>query len=541
MQDAAQHVGWLSIIPPLLTIAMAFYSRKILPSLLVGIFSGSLIAAKWNPWEALVHSTTVIWKKTEIVNFATWESFNGSWNLFILLIVFIIGLFIGLLYCTGGAVAYGEWAQKRIKSRRGAAVSTMFLGFVIFFDDYFNCLTLGAVMRSVTDRFKIARAKLAYLIDSTAAPICILAPVSTWAIEVITQMRNSGVSTTYPGDPYQIFLSSLFLNSYAWLTLLMVFLVAYSQKDFGPMKRMEEGALAGDDQTIESGDEQTKVKKGYVQTETNKNAKIRDLAFPLAVFLGLIFSAMLYTGDFTLFGGKNGFVKALQNMHTLKAMFWGGMVGLGIIIVYFFARGLLGVSELFKTVGRSVVHMAPVATVLLLAWSLGSIIAEDLKTGLFVAELLTGNFPTFLLPIVVFAFSCLISFATGTSWGTFAIMIPITMPLAFTLAPDLLPAMLGALLGGAVYGDHTSPISDTTILSSIGAGSKHMDHVISQAAYGGLVAGICLVGYIIAGLLEDSGIMVQSVASLAWGVTALVVILKIYSRSPASVSSEATL
>ena len=512
---------WLSLVPPFITIIVAFLTRRIIISLLAGIVSGTLNSNNWHIFDSLKRASIVIWEKLEISNLQSWETFNNSWNLFILFFCILLGTIIGMLYRTGGSSAYGRWAIKHIKSRRGAGLSTMLLGLIIFFDDYFNCLTVGAVMRPVTDQFKISRAKLAYIIDSTTAPVCILAPISTWVLEVVNQMRIAGIGSTYPGNPFGIFMKSIFLNTYAWLALFMVFIVCWLQRDFGPMKRAERRATIDNVLGAVEDDKNNKAAKAFKHDES-KQAGMKDLSIPLFTFIGFCIFLIFKTGDAAFLGGKNSLLIALQNMHLAKTLFWGSLMGACFGSIYFLIRRLLNIKEIGTIFFHSTKVMFPVVMTLLLSWSFGTIISEDLKTGLYLSKALDQSFPLWMFPALIFFVSCLTSFSTGTSWGTFAIMIPITVPLAMTLAPELLVPMMGALLAGAIFGDHASPISDTTILSSVGAGCNHMDHVLTQAPYSCFVATICVITYGLTGYFISHGIFFVSALSLIVGITLVI-------------------
>ena len=525
---------WLSILPPIVAIGAAFISRRIIPALLAGILTGTFIASSGDFIYMITRSLEIIFMQTEFTNFKSITAFTNSWNLFIVLFCLVLGTMINMLNRAGGAKAYGEWASQKIKSRRGASLSTMGLGTLIFFDDYFNCLTVGAVMRPVTDKFRISRAKLAYLIDSTTAPVCILAPISSWVIEVMTQLKNSGVGTganaIYQGNPFVLFLNTIFLNSYAWLTLVMVFCISFFKMDFGPMKKHEE--YAEKTGNVFNGKEPNQEQKGF-HVKTNPNGKLKDLTLPLFVFISLIIGFMFYTGGHFLFGGTHSLIETMQNMHAAKSMFYGGFLGVIFTIIYFSFRKLIAPKEFLEIMVYSFKVMFPVVMTLFLAWSLGTVIKQEVKTGVFIASLISQDFPIFMLPAIIFAFSCLTAFATGTSWGTFAIMIPICVPLAVAVSPELLVPMIAAVLSGAIYGDHTSPISDTTILSSIGSGCYHMDHVATQAPYSGLVAFICFFGFIITGYTYTLGTGFASLLSLGFGLTMLLTTLMIIRKKTA--------
>ncbi|WP_372364668.1 Na+/H+ antiporter NhaC family protein [Candidatus Uabimicrobium sp. HlEnr_7] len=489
--------GWLSLIPPILAIAIAFATRKIILSLSIGVLSGTLIVQNGSVFSALEDALLIFWKNSELENFSSWEKFQGSWHLFILLFCFVLGAIMHLVDQAGGAKAYGEWALKRITTRAQASLSTMFLGMIIFFDDYFNCLTVGAVMRSVTDKFKISRAKLAYIIDSTTAPVCILAPISSWVIYVVSQFDQAGLGE----NAFSIFLYTIPFNFYAWLSLLMVFLVCAFDINIGAMKDHEERVAEV-------------AQDGSIQ----KSHSIYDLLLPLSVLITSIICGMLYTGSSKLFGGTNGIIKSLQSMHAGKAMFWGGFIALGFSIFYFLGRRVFSWREIVAIIIESMRSMFPILFTLVLSWSIGTIISQKLYTGKYLAQFLNSDGLKYMLPVLIFVLGCVTAFATGSSWGTFAIMIPIVIPITREIDSAFLIPTLSASLAGAIYGDHCSPISDTTILSSIGAGCPHMDHVVTQAPYSTLVAIICCVSFLISGCTISWGVAISATISMTAGI-----------------------
>ncbi|MBU1918152.1 MAG: Na+/H+ antiporter NhaC family protein [bacterium] len=520
--------GYLSLIPPLVAIGLAFITRKVVISLIVGIVSGAFIATKWQIIATIKKTFTIIWQSTELGNLSSMSSFLDSWNLFILLFTISLGVIVVLVSRAGGARAYGNWAIKKVKTKKGASFATMLLGVVIFFDDYFNTLTVGTVMKPVTDRFKMSRAKLAYLIDSTAAPVVILAPVSSWVADVIAKIRISGVGDTYPGNPFAVFLQTVFFNTYAWMTLLMVGIICWGKVEFGSMKKCEDHAAETGD--VFCGDEERELCEEEAMGKISDKGTLIDLILPLAVMMVCVIGFMLYTGGFWLFGGANSFAQAFMNMNSAKSLFLGGCVALVYTCAQFMVRKLFSPKEIPYLFWRGFRIMLPANIILILAWSIGTVIKDEVQTGLFLASLIDENFFTFLLPAVFFVLSCLTSFSTGTSWGTFGIMIPIAVPLCFELEPLLMVPCVAATLAGAIYGDHASPISDTTILSSTGAGVKHIDHVRTQIPYATTVALVCFVGYLITGLTIQYGLVISGVINFVLCTLMLAFLLKRFNQ-----------
>jgi len=515
--------GWLSLVPPIVAIGAAYITKKVVPSLLSGILIAALIVSDWSVWPAIKKMFSTFVDNVEVTNFLSMKSFSNSWNLFIILYLISLGIIIALVNRSGGALAYGEWAAKKIKSKKDACTSTMFLGILIFFDDYFNSLTVGTVMKPITDKFKVSRAKLAYLVDSTAAPIVILAPVSGWVAEVLSQMRIAGIGDTAPGTPFGVFMKTVFLNSYAWMTLLMVFLVARGRVEYGPMKEFEDHAHETAD--VHVGKEEAKGTQ-----EITGKGRVSDLVLPIAVMFASVFGFMLQTGGYTLFGGKSNFVQSLLDMNSAKALFWGGMVTLAFTLILFLPRKLFSLKEVPLLFIRGFNLMRPALVILVLAWTIGSFIKSDLGTGNYIASILSEDFPVAFLPAIFFLLSCLMAFSTGTSWGTFGIMIPIAVPLAVAIAPEQMVSILAAILGGAVYGDHSSPISDTTILSSTGSQCNHIDHVRTQFPYATTVASVCLVGYIILGFTVQLGTFAMISINILLCTLGLLGVLKVLNK-----------
>lgn len=453
--------GWLTIVPPLVAITLALLTKQVIISLLIGILSGSFILANFSPVGAISLSAMTMW-----------ENVTDPWNVAILVFLVTLGILTYLMVIAGGAAAYGEWATKRIKSRAGAQLASLLLGIIIFIDDYFNCLTVGTVMIPVTDRFRVSRAKLAYIIDSTAAPVCVLAPVSSWVVTIMSTMGDKFRDVGITVEPFTAFIKTLPMNLYAWATLVMVAFVAVTELDFGPMGRFEREAKAtGDVYGPRASEGKVKLPK------ISKKGTVPDLVVPVIGLIGFAIVMMAYTGGY--FVENIGFLDAIKNTDAATALMYAGFLALALALVMFLSRGIISVGRLPEAAWQGFLSMVPAMLILCFAWTIGGII-NQLGTGLFLATRVGQALNPVLYPVIMFILSCIIAFATGTSWGTFAIMIPIAVDFAVLLAPNLLIGMIGAVLAGAVYGDHCSPISDTTILSSTGAGCNHIDHVSTQ-------------------------------------------------------------
>jgi Na+/H+ antiporter NhaC len=506
--------GLLALIPPLLTVALAIWTKDVVISLFLGILSGTLIVAGGNPFFAVV-------KLTDLLA----SMLADGWNIRIVLFCGLLGALVGMWSKTGAALAFGKWAASKLKTRRGVALFTWVFGIIIFLDDYFNSLTIGACMKPVCDEKKISRAKLAFILDSTAAPVCILAPISSWVITVMSYTKSSQGFDSLGIGEFEFFIRSIPYNIYALLAIVFVGLIAFTGRDFGPMARSEARALNGIGLMDE---ERYGLVAGKLDAgEGNSKARWFDFVAPLVL---LIASAVFFFPMTTWMGavGPEGeatlaaaiasmpLAEAFNNTDASKALFYSIVFTLAVSYVYFIARGLLTVGKSSEAIIDGLKSMVPAILILSMAWSIGFIIKKaPADGGVGLADFLSkavvgGGFPLWLLPVVVFLISCVISFATGTSWGTMAIMIPIAFPIAHALALKLglpgagiLNATLmssAAVMSGAVFGDHCSPISDTTILSSTGANCPHLEHVATQMPYAVFLALCSLTGLLVAGL-----------------------------------------
>jgi len=496
-----------SLLPPIVAIGLALITKEVYSSLFIGILTGGIVfAAASSSGFAGVFNTVV---RDGII-----ANLSDKSNMGILVFLVILGIIVVLMNKAGGSRAYGDWAAKHIKTRAGASISTFVLGVLIFVDDYFNCLTVGSVMRPVTDKHKVSRAKLAYLIDSTAAPVCIIAPISSWAAAVSGTVKDvNGI---------QLFIRTIPYNLYALLTLMMVVFIALSDTDYGPMKRHEDNAKKGDlfttKSTVYPEDAQPKHSKG----------KVIDLLLPVAILIVMCVMGMLYTGGF--FSGES-FVNAFANCDACYGLALGSMGALLVIVIYFLFRRVLTFSECMDSVPAGFKQMVPAILILTFAWTLKTI-TSSLEAGAFVSDLVkSATAVKVLLPAILFVVALGLSFATGTSWGTFGILIPIVTEvfkgeLASVTTSGQIPSMviicISACLAGAVCGDHCSPISDTTIMASTGAQCDHVNHVSTQLPYAMTVAGVCAAGYVLAGVVHNVFIVLGSSALVMLGVLVLI-------------------
>lgn len=477
-----------SLFPPVIAIGLALITKEVYSSLFVGILSGGIIYA-------VASGTGFEGTFKAVVQDGLITNLSNAYNVGILVFLVVLGIIVVLMNKAGGSRAYGEWAAAHIKGRRGVALSTFFLGVLIFVDDYFNCLTVGSVMRPITDKHNISRSKLAYLIDSTAAPICIIAPISSWA---------AAVSGTVEGvNGISLFINTIPYNLYAFLTILMVIFISVSDTDYGPMKIHEDNAKNGDIFTTQNN---TYEQDAQPVTE---RGRVIDLILPVAVLIVFCVVGMIYTGGF--FSGTD-FVTAFANCDAAYGLSLGSISALIVIIAYYMFRRVLKFNECMDSIAAGFKQMVPAILILTFAWTLKTM-TNHLEAGAFVSGVVqSATALSVLLPVILFVVAVGLAFATGTSWGTFGILIPIVTSvfeeeLANVSQTGEIPSMviicISACLAGAVCGDHCSPISDTTIMASTGAQCDHVNHVSTQLPYALTVAAVCVVGYLLSGFVHN--------------------------------------
>lgn len=510
MEWEAVSVGILSILPPVVAIALALITKEVVFSLVLGILSGTVIYS-------FAHGDGVvgIFDTT-----STLMADKLAGNTSMILFLCFLGILVALINKAGGSKAYGDWAVERLKSRRSASVATSGLGILIFIDDYFNCLTVGTVMRPVTDRFNISREKLAYLIDATAAPICIIAPISSWAASVMSYYPESADMSGMTA-----FLRSIPMNLYAILTIVMVFYIAIKKNaDYGPMLKAELLAEKG----IQEGKEEIEdMEEEFLRQKTNNKGRIYDLVVPILVLIVLCILSMLYVGGYWSEEGSTLF-DAFGNTDAGPALSLGAFGALLFSFIYFMCRKVLSFRDFFDCIGPGVKSMVPACIILTLAWAISGVCRDLLGTGPYVVHLVeVSGVPVQILPALIFVVACLLAFSTGTAWGTFGILIPIIIAICEAAAPELLITTLSATLAGSVFGDHTSPISDTTILASTGAQCNHLKHVGTQVPYAVTVAGCCFIGYIVAGITGKLGFGLSTIITLGVSLVLLFIVLNI--------------
>ena len=490
MEFTMIETGWLSLLPPIIAIALALLTKEVYSSLFIGLFSGMLIYS-------FASGGTII--KAVATTFDMMYSKIAD-NAYMIIFLALLWAVVILVSKSGGSEAYGRWAGKRLKTRRSASFATSLLGVLIFIDDGFNCLTVGTVMRPITDRLRISREKLAYIIDATAAPVCIIAPVSSWAVAVASEVSQT--------DGFHSFLATIPYNLYALLTILMVLFICYTGLDFGPMKKAEYTAA------------QAEVGAETATEQTQTKGRVIDLVLPILVLIVCAILGMAYVGGF--FEGVS-FSEAIGYNPT-AGLTLGAFAGLVTAFVLYIPRRLMTPKEFVGNIVSGISNIVPPMLILILSWSLGGVCRQLIGTGVYISSFVSStNLPLGFLPFLIFIVAALMSFSMGTSWGTFGMLIPIvTMICASDGAGPLLIPTLGATLAGSVYGDHCSPISDTTILASTGASCEHIRHVETQLPYATLVAVVCAIGYLIAGFTLTPWIGLAVSAALLIG--ALVVL-----------------
>ncbi len=496
-----------ALLPPVIAIGLALITKEVYSSLFVGIISGALLASNFNFTGTM----------DQITGTGLIDAITGNAGIFVFLVE--LGIIVALVNRAGGSAAFGNWASKHIKSRAGAILATMVLGILIFIDDYFNCLTVGSVMRPVTDGHKISRAKLSYLIDATAAPVCMIAPISSWA---------AAVSSYAPeGEGLKLFISAIPYNFYSILSLVFIVAITLMKFDFGPMRIHEFNAIT-------KGDLYTSGEKNEVAVEEESSkGKVIDLVLPILVLIAVCVFALVYVGG--IFDGAS-FIDAFANTDATFGLPWGGLIALVFIIVYLMARRLVSFKDAMAAVPKGFIAMVPAILILTFATGLKNM-TSALGAKYFVADVMSGAAADLykFLPAIIFLVACGLAFATGTSWGTFGILIPIVTNLFQGEAnAEIMIIGISACLAGAVCGDHCSPISDTTIMSSAGGQCNHLNHVSTQMPYAISTAAVSFVMFIVSGFVQNAWICLPLgvVAMVAFLFVAKVITNKKYGKMP---------
>lgn len=499
----AMYSTFWALVPPIVAIGLALITKEVYSSLFIGIVIGGLFYSNFS-FEGTVN---------HVLQDGIVSVLSDSYNVGILVFLVVLGVIVALMNKTGASAAFGKWAEVKIKSRLGAQLATVALGVLIFVDDYFNCLTVGSVMRPITDKHKVSRAKFAYLIDATAAPVCIIAPISSWA---------AAVTGFVPGeDGFTVFLRAIPYNYYALLTIFTMIMLTVLKFDFGPMRKHEDNAIAGDLFTTPD--------RPYADAKDDEikgNGTMIDLVLPVIILIILCACGMLYTGGF--FSGEN-FVVAFSNSDASVGLSAGSVIALLLAILFYTVRKVLSFTDCMECIPEGFKAMVPPILILTFAWSLKAM-TDSLGAAPYVAGIVeqsAGSFVSFL-PAIIFIIAVLLAFATGTSWGTFGILIPIVVAVFEHTDPQMMIISISACMAGAVCGDHCSPISDTTIMASAGAQCNHINHVNTQLPYAFTVAGVSFVAYIIAGFVKTIAIALPVSFLLMLGT--LLVLRKMYGK-----------
>ncbi len=482
--EVSAYATFWSLVPPLIAIVLALITKEVYSSLFIGILAGGLIFAGFNLEKTMTH----------VFSDGFVSSVADSYNTGIIIFLVLLGAIVAMMNKAGGSAAFGRWTAKHIKSRVGAQLATIALGVLIFIDDYFNCLTVGAVMRPVTDKHKVSRAKLSYLIDATAAPVCIIAPISSWAAAVAGFAKGSGAE-----NGMSLFVNAIPYNFYALLTIVMMIFIATSKFDYGPMRRHEINAVNGD---IYSG----KMQEVADQMTQNEKGRVCDLVVPVVALIVSCVFGMIYSGGFFHSGseGYMNFVTAFSNSDASVGLVYGSFIALIFTVLFFLVRRVISFKSIMESVPDGFKAMVPAIMILVCAWTLKTM-TDSLGAKIFISNLVessAGSFVNFL-PAIIFLIAVGLSFATGTSWGTFGILIPIVLSVFGADSGNITIVAISACMAGAVCGDHCSPISDTTIMASAGAQCDHINHVSTQLPYALTVAGVSFVAYIIAGFIPN--------------------------------------
>ena len=478
-ETISTYATFWSLVPPIVAIALALITKEVYSSLVIGIIVGGVLYSGGN------FETTI----THVISDGFVANLADSYNMGIIIFLVLLGALVAMMNKAGGSAAFGRWATKHIKTRVGAQLATVALGVLIFIDDYFNCLTVGSVMRPVTDSQKVSRAKLSYLIDATAAPVCIIAPISSWAAAVAGFARSAGAK-----NGISLFINAIPFNFYAILTIVMMIFLAVSKFDYGPMKKHEKNAE-------EKGDLFTSgTKQAVNEMAANPKGKVIDLVIPVVVLIIFCVIGMIYSGGF--FSGES-FIAAFSNSDASVGLAYGAGLTIVFAVIYYLIRRVVSFKEIMESVPEGFKSMVPAIMILACAWTLKAM-TDSLGAKIFISQLIEGSAGTLqsFLPAIIFAIAVGLSFATGTSWGTFGILIPIVLSV-FKAGEPITIVAVSACMAGAVCGDHCSPISDTTIMASAGAQCDHINHVSTQLPYALTVAAISFVGYILAGFVPN--------------------------------------
>lgn len=519
------HPSWIVLIPPFAVLLASFITKKILPSLLLGIVLAASISSNFNPLQSTKKITTVLV-----------EQLTTPDTLYIFLFLLSLGALISLITITGGTQAYANLIRNKIKTARGAESATALLSLVLLFDDFFSSITVGSIMKPITDTYSVARVKLAFLIDSMAAPVVILMPISSWIATLTMQLSKAGISTNLAnnplvvGEPYWIYLNVIPYIFYSLFLIVSVFFIISLQLSFGPMKRHE--LIAQKTKDLFGG---KKPVNSVIETLPARKGSLNDFLIPITMLLFSIVVTLLYSGNYTFFHGNNGFLQALHHANIFYSLFLGSSVTLILCILYFLMRKKININTILTLYTSSWNLMGDSIAILFCSWAFSSLLLNDLHSGTYLAHLLVGNISINFLPCIFFIASAVTSIGIGSSWGTIAILVPLAVPmlLSFTslpipTTPEALPLLfplLGAIFAGAVAGDHVSPLSSTTIMSALSSGTHLEDHISTQTIYALPAFVASIIAYLIVGFLAYSNRIACLLISIGIGALICIIIL----------------
>ncbi len=520
--------GWLSLIPPILVLALAVITKRVLPALIAGIATAAFIAAHYSPVATIKLAAYHAWQQVETTNLYTFG------------FLIILGAIIALLEKTGGTQAYARLVKNRLTNKKQAEMGTIYLSLCFMIDDFFSSITVGSIMRPLTTKFNISRAKLSYLIDSLAAPLVILVPVSSWIAMLSAQIERSGITTNMSenplilADPFTTYVKSIPFIFYSLITLVAVLYIVQRGISFGPMAAHEQ--IADATGNLVGGKEKL---KDTIATE-QANGTIIDFLFPFISLFVCVFVSLLYTGGYWLFGGTHTLVQAFQHVDIFVGLFAGGLLAFTISFIFSLLRNTVKIQDIPSILWEGIDGMLPSIAVLFLAWTFGGLLREELQTGAYLAQFLMRAFPAFLLPSLFFVITTITSIAIGSSWGTIAIMVPLAVPMLISflpvtapVAPEAVPLLyplIGAIFAGAIAGDHVSPIASTTLLSAASSGAYLSDHVHTQFIYALPVLIATTVSFLIAGILTTQPMWLNVLVSLSTGILLTLIMLQICNK-----------
>lgn len=535
---------WLVLLPPLLVIILAAVTHRILPALLAGIFCAVMVVHNFSPMAAFTAMIMRMWKITELGNLGSWETFWSSWYLFTCLFLLLLGMLIELIRASGGTQAYGFFVKKYLGSGRIAELACMGLSLLLCFDDYFSCLTVSSVMRGITDRFFIPRAKLAFLSVTLAGPLVVLFPITQWVAEIMMQLRQAGVAAvpaagvTVLGDPFSTYLRIVPFLFYPIIAVASLLFFVMWRISYGSLRRQEEVAVQTTN--LFGGKQATAHRRSTIDDSENKGSMI-DFLLPIVTLITAVIGGILFFGDYSFFGGSNSFIQAIQMANAAAGLFVGALSTLVASAIFFLIRKRMTIIQMMDALRNGVSLIGPAVGTLILVWTLGSLLKNDLATGTYLAQVLVGSVKVSLLPVFFFVLAAVMSTMMGTALGTIALLFPIAIPLLVNLLqvtqpidgfliPVLFP-MLGGIISGAVVGNHCSPISDVILMASTTSGAYHLDVYRIQLSFAFPTIFSTAIAFLVSGvILDGSGFVASSLNGLFVGIIVNISLLLILNR-----------